>query len=156
MTNSEAETRETAIADRVSRIRAEAAHYYAYGLITIKEFVQRYRGAENEATFWWLARQRQIPPRIRRELLMRCCVYCGDESTCVDHIVPVSRGGTRDLDNLAPSCSSCNSDKLDFTPAEWLNYRLEHGYCWPPEPRWVSIAGFLVRYIDDVGLPCSP
>jgi 5-methylcytosine-specific restriction endonuclease McrA len=39
------------------------------------------------------------------------CVYCGGPTESVDHIVPVSRGGTGDWDNIAPACKSCNSEK---------------------------------------------
>lgn len=39
------------------------------------------------------------------------CVYCGDASTTIDHIVPVSRGGTGEWKNLAPACVPCNSSK---------------------------------------------
>lgn len=37
------------------------------------------------------------------------CEYCGEPATCVDHRVPLSRGGDPfDPANLAPSCRACN------------------------------------------------
>ena len=35
----------------------------------------------------------------------------GAPSTCVDHVVPVSAGGTHDLENLRGSCDTCNQAK---------------------------------------------
>lgn len=29
----------------------------------------------------------------------------------IDHVVPLSRGGSNALDNLVPCCTSCNSSK---------------------------------------------
>lgn len=39
------------------------------------------------------------------------CVLCGKPSNTIDHIIPISRGGTNALDNLQPMCVSCNSKK---------------------------------------------
>ena len=39
------------------------------------------------------------------------CAYCGAPTQAIDHIHPVSRGGTGEWTNLAPSCMSCNSSK---------------------------------------------
>jgi 5-methylcytosine-specific restriction endonuclease McrA len=37
------------------------------------------------------------------------CVICGANSDLTaDHIIPVSRGGTKDLDNLQTLCAACN------------------------------------------------
>lgn len=46
------------------------------------------------------------------------CQYCGtkDENGQVDHIIPLSRGGTDKLDNLAWSCSVCNHRKNVYLP----------------------------------------
>jgi len=49
------------------------------------------------------------------------CFYCGtfDEQGQVDHIIPLSRGGTDNLENLVWACQSCNSSKGDMTLQEW-------------------------------------
>ena len=43
------------------------------------------------------------------------CRYCGKRTNQytrqIDHVIPVSRGGTNDLDNLAVSCRTCNYRK---------------------------------------------
>ena len=39
------------------------------------------------------------------------CVYCGVPATCWDHLAPAATGGTHQLRNLAPSCTSCNNRK---------------------------------------------
>lgn len=43
------------------------------------------------------------------------CMYCGCEDGPfeVDHIVPLSRGGTNDRANLAAACRGCNNKKGD-------------------------------------------
>lgn len=38
----------------------------------------------------------------------------------VDHKMPVSRGGTDDLDNLVLACVQCNVEKQDMTDTEYL------------------------------------
>ena len=65
------------------------------------------------------------------------CVYCGrkeghigptetrlDGCMHLDHVVPVSHGGSGEVSNLVTSCRKCNMEKGDRTPAEW-------GVDWP-------------------------
>lgn len=49
----------------------------------------------------------------------RVCAYCrvGSAET-VDHIVPVSRGGSNAWSNLVGCCRQCNELKADRTPKE--------------------------------------
>ena len=45
------------------------------------------------------------------ELKGRTCVYCGNPADEVDHIEPVKTGGADTIENLVPSCQSCNRRK---------------------------------------------
>ena len=67
-------------------------------------------------------RQRtHIPRGLRHEVFKRdnyTCVECGarkdDGATLhIDHKIPVSKGGTDELDNLQTLCSDCNLNKSD-------------------------------------------
>lgn len=53
------------------------------------------------------------------------CLCCGKREPEIkleaDHIVPVFRGGTSDIDNIQPLCTCCNRNKrtkiIDFRPS---------------------------------------
>lgn len=55
----------------------------------------------------------------------RCC-YCGmpfDDDYQIDHVMPLSRGGTNNPDNIALSCSTCNFAKHNHLMDEWMTKR---------------------------------
>lgn len=59
-----------------------------------------------------------IPPKLRFAVLERDsfkCVYCGrggeNLQLQIDHVIPVSAGGTNELNNLVTSCADCNQGK---------------------------------------------
>ena len=71
---------------------------------------------------------------LKREVFRRdsyTCAYCGHRgnvlSLHVDHIVPVSRGGTDDPANLTTACWSCNLEKGTRTGWEYRWWRLFNG-----------------------------
>jgi len=73
-----------------------------------------------------------IPSGIRKTILGEekvCCHYCGIESTNalvdfhLDHIIPITRGGTSNLNNLIPSCPSCNQEKTNYNPIDYIIFR---------------------------------
>lgn len=49
----------------------------------------------------------------------RSCAYCTAPVTTVDHVIPLSRGGTNYEGNLVPCCKRCNSQKSDRLVIEW-------------------------------------
>jgi 5-methylcytosine-specific restriction endonuclease McrA len=46
------------------------------------------------------------------------CQYCGRQAENVDHVIPRSRQGPHDWENVVAACRRCNSRKKDRTPAE--------------------------------------
>jgi 5-methylcytosine-specific restriction endonuclease McrA len=51
------------------------------------------------------------------------CTYCSTPLTAKtlhwDHIIPISRGGSHSVGNLAPSCAPCNQSKSSKLLIEW-------------------------------------
>lgn len=57
----------------------------------------------------------------REAELPRACVFCGDaDNLHMDHLVPRSRGGKDEADNMAWSCQRCNTLRGDKGVFEWL------------------------------------
>jgi len=48
------------------------------------------------------------------------CQYCGHKATnlTIDHVIPKSRGGTDNWENLVAACHKCNNRKGNRTPEE--------------------------------------
>jgi 5-methylcytosine-specific restriction endonuclease McrA len=91
--------------------------------------------------------RKPLPAKLREEVLLwGDCAYCGGIPTQVDHILPLSRGGTDDQDNLAPACKRCNEEKLDFPPEEYREYRESEGLGWPPP----TMAQTIQQIIDEL------
>lgn len=68
---------------------------------------------------------------LRFRVLLRdnfTCVYCGRNpkedgvKLEVDHIIPKSRGGTDDIDNLVTACWECNQGKKDLLNDTLIKY----------------------------------
>ena len=84
----------------------------------------KYRGRDDD----------RLPPyiwsRIRQDVFEYDnyeCQYCGARDTQIecDHIIPISRGGTNEFDNLITACKKCNREKRDKTLTEWLGNNYE-------------------------------
>lgn len=60
------------------------------------------------------------------------CVYCGERRLPmeIEHVRPLSRGGTDD--NVVTACKSCNRQKGTMLLHEWMAWRKTHGMTWPP------------------------
>lgn len=74
-------------------------------------------------------RNRKNPPgwdRTRKSVLFRAkneCAYCGGHANEVDHVIPVSQGGSHNITNLVACCTNCNRQK---------NYAERTGNTWTP------------------------
>lgn len=49
------------------------------------------------------------------------CQYCGEKSQIIecDHVIPKSRGGTNNVENLKTACWTCNRSKGSRLLSEW-------------------------------------
>lgn len=56
----------------------------------------------------------------------RSCIYCGNCSESIDHILPKSHGGLSVTSNCVPACLSCNGQKSDADAFDW--YRRQRFY----------------------------
>jgi 5-methylcytosine-specific restriction endonuclease McrA len=54
---------------------------------------------------------RHVTVKDLRKILAKPCTLCGAQSTQVDHIIPLSKGGRHSVGNLQGLCASCNSKK---------------------------------------------
>jgi 5-methylcytosine-specific restriction endonuclease McrA len=48
------------------------------------------------------------------------CEYCGAPATEIDHVIPISLGGTGERQNLVPACRACNAAKNDLPLEEFI------------------------------------
>src|SRR5699024_3405133 len=46
------------------------------------------------------------------------CGYCGRTAENVDHVIPRSRGGAHEWENVVAACQRCNGRKRDLTPEQ--------------------------------------
>ncbi|HEX9727127.1 MAG TPA: HNH endonuclease [Gemmatimonadales bacterium] len=81
------------------------------------------------------------------------CQFCGRATAALrnrecltrDHLVPLSRGGTNDWDNVVTACSTCNTRKGNHLPAECGMRPITP----PHEPHFVHLA-WAVRRLTPV------
>lgn len=87
-----------------------------------------------------MAKRKTIPPKLTLKVLKRDnykCLICGKSPSThpelsleVDHILPVSKGGTNDLENMQTLCFYCNrgkgnDDRLNMGIKERIDILLE-------------------------------
>ena len=56
----------------------------------------------------------------------KSCIYCGNNSESIDHVLPRSKGGLSITENCVPSCLSCNGQKSNKDVFHW--YRKQRFY----------------------------
>lgn len=73
--------------------------------------------------------------RARYAQFDNCCAYCGAAGDMqIEHVIPISKGGTHAIGNIVPACKPCNDSKRDHEAERW--YRSQPQFC---EKRWRKI-----------------
>ncbi|QQG96236.1 HNH endonuclease [Mycobacteroides chelonae] len=95
---------------------------------TVRQWAQRRRARLRDNGVY------KVTPKDLDRIISRhnsSCAYClgplSDSTLTWDHIIPIARGGTHSIGNLAPACKPCNSGKRDRPALEWRMYLLSGG-----------------------------
>lgn len=101
----------------------------------------------------WIRRHKQQVKFSRQNLLVRDrwqCQYCGAtrfaSQLTFDHVVPRSRGGRTEWENIVMACVGCNSKKANRTPKEAGLRLLKQ----PVRPDWLPIFHMAFQPIDTI------
>lgn len=115
----------------------------------VRNLIQEYKLFESDGIYFWANsfKFRSIPDykhdrlysiNIKLWHIIRNAVFVRDNYTChycgkvggileVDHIEPLSKGGTNEFINLTTSCRRCNRRKKDKSVEQFDLWRKEHG-----------------------------
>ena len=104
------EKRERAIAEQLQR----AVDWKAGAEKRRRDAVARRRGLECNAAGTSYTTAEKVDARC--EMWGRTCYLCGAPMQAIDHVIPLTKGGTHWPANLRPICKSCNSKKRDNWP----------------------------------------
>lgn len=100
------------------QVRAARRRWCALNLQRINAYSRARRAREQNAPGHHTDTDVELQYRSQRG----CCWHCGKELTDVfqvDHLIPLSRGGSNAPENLVISCAFCNQSKNDRLPQEW-------------------------------------
>lgn len=118
------EKRRTAIAKR----RAEDPDYHR--MLSRKHRAAHLETYRARCRAYWHRRRSGADPAAEVDayaelLLLQPCAYCGEyaERMTIDHVVPLSRGGTHTIENIVAACGPCNSSKGAKSLEEWMARR---------------------------------
>lgn len=72
--------------------------------------------------------RRRIRPKLIEKYGM-ICYWCqvelSTETLTIDHLIPLSKGGSNKMFNLRLSCYNCNQKKSNYSPEEVKHYYAE-------------------------------
>lgn len=111
-------------------VRARYAEWSARNPDYAKRWIEANRERSRETVRRHRARLRAVPTydvteRDIKRMLARhdfCCAYCREplaQGYHIDHVMPVSAGGSNSVGNLAPACATCNVSKNNYFLSEW-------------------------------------
>lgn len=76
------------------------------------------------------------------------CLYCDEPATTVDHVLPLSKGGTWRLSNLVAACECCNNKKANHLLEVFLVREIVY-----LQSRGQKISAILLRVREVTGEP---
>ena len=91
----------------------QPSHPVSYDPAAFKKEKEKSRRLRQSA--WW-----------KKKRSSGICHYCRKKfkpsELTMDHVIPLSRGGLSNKENIVPCCRECNTKKNYLLPAEWAEY----------------------------------
>jgi 5-methylcytosine-specific restriction endonuclease McrA len=85
------------------------------------------------------------------------CQYCSEslnkDTFTLDHVLPVSKGGTKSWDNIVSSCPQCNQRKRNRTPSEAGMKLLKQPFIPNVLPAFYDVCRFPKKWKDYIPIP---
>ena len=101
----------------------------------------------------WINRNKQRVKFSRQNVLARDrwrCVYCGERKPTgeltFDHVMPRSRGGRTEWENIVTACVTCNLKKGSRTPEE-AGMKLKGK---PVRPTWLPVFNMALHQVSNI------
>ncbi len=91
----------------------------------IKHWIERIRSSDNVSCYW-------------------CTDNFNGKDMHIDHVIPVSKGGSHSIGNLCASCVSCNTSKKAKSIKEWNKTHLSSSFV---KNRNIVVADILISVI---------
>ena len=116
---------------REEHLRYGREHYIAHReelLENSRKYFLEHPEAHSKANHNRRALLANAPGTLTKKDIKKCledhqnkCYYCNStEHLTIDHLVPLSRGGSNTPDNIVPACKACNSRKGTLTAGEFF------------------------------------
>lgn len=94
------------------------SRFYKHGKSYTKEYIANKNALRRAATSEKVSFE-ELSQKISN--LNKKCVYCQEGSyEELDHIIPIVKGGKHTIENIVPSCFSCNRSKGAKILGEWM------------------------------------
>jgi hypothetical protein len=130
-----------------AKIIAESAHF---GKQNFSFMMSKFKALQSGQIHW----SGSIREYIREHELSNQCIYCGQDSKLtLEHILPRSRGGEDNPDNVVWVCRSCNSEKGSKRLYEWKGLENKDKHHRIAEGKYLKY--LFARHEDNSTLECS-
>ena len=111
---------------RIKNIKNKSGKYYAYAYWVKNNWNSKLQRAEQKVIHY-IGKVDGMNPIVAKEVFERdnsTCRYCGTlDNLTIDHIIPLTKGGNNNANNLQTLCQNCDSKKGIQKTVDWKTFQ---------------------------------